>query len=113
VRFIPLSDQLEAIGRMTKAVPGSYITVVQPRNGMAGVDAPIPAMAYDYMLLTGKHVPDATVHKALATLAENKAALVASLAAFNAFDKARMAKSVDLPVHPGAQAFFAEAGLKK
>ncbi|MFC3675480.1 TAXI family TRAP transporter solute-binding subunit [Ferrovibrio xuzhouensis] len=113
IRFIPLSDQLEAIARMTKAVPGSYITMVQPRNGMAGVDQPIAAMAYDYMLLTGKHVPDATVHKALKALADNKEALVASLAAFNAFDKARMAKSVDLPVHPGAQAFFAEAGLKK
>src|SRR3546814_993659 len=34
IRFIPLSDQLEAIARMTKAVPGSYITMVQPRNGM-------------------------------------------------------------------------------
>ena len=112
IRFIPLSDQIEAIGRMTKTVPGSYLTIVQPRKGMAGVDHAIPAMAYDYMLLTGKHVPEATVHKVVATLADNKAALVASLAAFNAFDKARMAKSVDLPVHPGAKAFFAEAGLK-
>src|SRR3546814_10336370 len=36
IRFIPLSDQLEAIARMTKAVPGSYITMVQPRNGKIG-----------------------------------------------------------------------------
>lgn len=113
IRFIPLASNPEAVARMTKVVPGSYITEVQPRNGMAGVDQPIAAMAYDYMLLTGKHVPDATVHKALKALADNKAALVASLAAFNAFEKDRMAKSVDLPVHPGAQAFFAEAGLKK
>lgn len=112
IRFIPLSDSADAVARMTKFVPGSYITTVAPRNGLAGIDQPTTAMAYDYVLITGKHVPDATIAKALAALADNKAALVSALAAFAAFEKERMAKSIDLPVHPGARAYFDKAGLK-
>ena len=112
VRFLPMATDAASVKRMIDAMPPSYISVVQPRPGMAGVEKPIPAMAYDYMLLTGKHVPAATVTKAVETLAENKEALVATLAAFADFDKARMAMDAGLPPHPGAKAYFDKAGIK-
>ena len=111
VRFLPLDTAPAAVKRMTDLVPGAYVAEVQPRSGLAGIDKAIPVMAYDYVLLTGKHVPPEQVEKALKTLADNKAALVAAFAAFNDFDPKRMGLSTGLPVHPGAESYFKAAGL--
>jgi TRAP transporter TAXI family solute receptor len=111
VRFLPLDTSPAAVKRMPDLVPGSYVTEVQPRPGLAGIDKPIPVMAYDYVILTGKHVPPEQVEKAMRVLAENKEALVAAFAAFNEFDPKRMAMSAGLPVHPGAETYFKNAGL--
>jgi TRAP transporter TAXI family solute receptor len=113
VRFVPLAEDAASVKRMTDTVPPSYLTMVQPRSGLAGIEKPTPAMAYDYILLVGQHVPPATVTKAVKALAENKDQLVATLAAFREFDKERMALDFGLPPHPGAKAYFDSAGLKR
>ena len=106
LRVLPLSEAPDAVARMKKALPQGYVYEVKPRPGLAGVTAPTKVLAYDYVLVAGKHVKDETVFRLLSAMAENKEILAASFGGFNAFDPARMAKPMEAEYHSGAQMFL-------
>jgi hypothetical protein len=106
VQFIEMSDDPKAVAAMQKIAPPTYIMTVQPAPNLAGVSKPIKTMAYDYVLLVGKHVPDKVVEQVLSTLAANKQLLVESFAPFRGFEAAKMAKPIKADYHPGAVAFY-------
>jgi hypothetical protein len=110
VRFLQMFDTPAAVAAMQKLVPESFIVTAEPAPGLAGVEAPTKVMAYDYVLLVGKHVKDETVEKIVATLAANKPMLVETLAAFRGFDAAKMAKKLPVEYHPGAVAAYTKLG---
>jgi TRAP transporter TAXI family solute receptor len=106
LRVLPLSDAPDAVARMKKALPQGYVYEVHPRPGLAGVAAPTKVLAYDYVLVAGKHVKDEIVFRLLSAMAENKALLAASFGGFNAFDPERMSKRIEAEYHTGAQLFM-------
>jgi TRAP transporter TAXI family solute receptor len=106
LRALPLSDTPEAVARMKKALPQGYVLEVKPRPGLAGVAAPTKVLAYDYVLVAGKHVKDEMVFRLLSAMYENKDILVSSFAGFNAFDPERMSKRIEAEYHTGAQLFM-------
>ncbi|HEX9184975.1 MAG TPA: TAXI family TRAP transporter solute-binding subunit [Burkholderiales bacterium] len=110
LRALPMSDAPEAVARMKKVLPEGYVFEVKPRPGLAGVAAPTKVLAYDYVLVAGKHVKDAVVFALLEAMANNKPLLAASFAGFNGFDPARMSKRVEAEYHDGAEKFLIKAG---
>ena len=84
---------------------------MKPSPALAGIVGDTKTMAYDYVLLAGKHVSDEAVARVVDTLADNKAALVANFRAFEDFDPAKMAKTVPVEYHPGAIAAYTRRGL--
>ena len=63
LRFLPVPDDSDAIARMKQLVPEADVGTVQPGPEVAGVDEPLRAMMYDYVLLAGEHVPNEVVEK--------------------------------------------------
>lgn len=106
LRALPLSDAPDAVARMKKVLPQGYVLEVKPRPGLAGVAAPTKVLAYDYVLVAGKHVKDEMVFRLLSAMYENKDILVSSFAGFNAFNPERMSKRIEAEYHTGAQLFM-------
>ena len=110
LRALAVSDAADAVARMKKALPQGYVLEVKPRPGLAGVAAPTKVLAYDYVLVAGKHVSDEVVFRLLSAMYENKPILAGSFGGFNAFDPERMSKRIEAEYHTGAQAFMVKAG---
>jgi hypothetical protein len=95
---------------MQKVLPEAYIVTVKPSPALAGIVGDTKTMAYDYVLLAGKHVKNETVAQVVETLASNKPALVENFRAFAGFDPARMAKTLPVEYHPGAIETYTKRG---
>ena len=106
LKFLPIPEGEAAEAAMKAIVPQSYVSVVEPAPNLAGVDGPLRTMSYDYMLLTGTHVPDEQVAAVIKALHGGKDKLVASFPNFSAFDPNSMYFDVGVPYHPGALAAF-------
>ncbi len=110
VRFLQLDDSPAGVERMQKVLPEAYIVTVEPAPSLAGIVGVTKTMAYDYVLIAGKHVSDEAVARVVDVLSDNKAALVANFRAFEDFDPARMAKKTPVEYHPGAIAAYTKRG---
>ncbi len=110
IRFLQMDDSPAGVARMQKVLPEAYIITVNPSPALAGIVGPTKTMAYDYVLLAGKHVKPETVAQVVEVLAENKAALVENFGAFAGFDPAKMAKTLPVEYHPGAIATYTKRG---
>lgn len=113
IRFLSLADDPKALERMRRTFKYAYVAEVQPGPAYAGVVAPTKLMAYDYLVLAGTHVKDDVVYRVAKTLHEQKASLVASLRAFQAFNVQTMYKPMPAPFHAGALKFYKEKGMAK
>jgi len=102
LHFVPLPDTEEAEARLREVVPQAYISTIEPREGLTGVDAAMPAMSYDYMLVVGNHVPEETVATIVSKLRDNKDKLVESFGAFRGMNPDEMYVDIGVPYHPGA-----------
>lgn len=110
VRFLPIPEGDAAEAAIQAIIPQAYVTMVDPAPNLAGVDAPMRVMAYDYMLVAGTHVPDADVAAVVKALHDNKETLVSSFASFSAFRPEAMHVDVGVPYHPGAVSAYEELG---
>lgn len=113
IRFLPLSDDPQAVARMKKHMSYAYITEVKPGPAFAGVDTPTKLMAYDYLIAVGTHVKDDVAYKVAKAVYENKPKLVESLGAFRGFDPKAMNRAMPAAFHPGALKFYKEKGIAK
>jgi TRAP transporter TAXI family solute receptor len=113
IRYLPLSDDPQAVARMKKHMSYAYVTTVNPSPAFAGVDAPTKLMAYDYLLVVGGHVKDDVVYSVAKAVFEGKDKLVASLGAFRGFNPQAMGKSTSAPLHPAAVRLYKEKGAAK
>lgn len=102
VRFLPLPEGDEAEARLQEVIPQAYVEILEPREGLTGIDEPIPVMAYDYMLVAGSHIPDEQMARIVTILRDNKQALVDSFGAFQSMDPEAMYVDIGVPYHPGA-----------
>nr|WP_163500534.1 TAXI family TRAP transporter solute-binding subunit [Halomonas socia] len=102
VRFLPLPEGDEAKARLQEVIPQAYVEILEPHEGLTGIDESIPVMAYDYMLVAGSHVPDEQMARIVTILRDNKQALVDSFGAFQSMDPEDMYVDIGVPYHPGA-----------
>jgi TRAP transporter TAXI family solute receptor len=112
LRVLPIDSSAEAVARMQKVLPGSYVTEVKPAPHLEGITEPTKVVAFDMVLNTHPNVPDDVVYKAVKAIYENKEGLVAAFRGFSTFSPQRMATPVQsVDFHPGALKFYKEVGL--
>ena len=113
IKFLPLSDDPQAIERMRKHMQYAYVTEVKPGPAYAGVDVPTKLMAYDYLVAVGAHVKDDVAYRIAKAMYDNKPKLVESLKAFGGFDPNGMNRTAPGTFHPGAMKLYKEKGIAK
>src|SRR5690606_34725681 len=112
LRMLPLSDDAEAVARMTEVFPQGYLTLQQPGDTMPGFEEPTYVMTYDNILLISADAPDELAASIAQILAENKDALAANFPPFNALVVEDLYKDLGtIEYHPGAAAYYEQAGL--
>ncbi|MEQ8695826.1 MAG: TAXI family TRAP transporter solute-binding subunit, partial [Bauldia litoralis] len=113
VHFLSISKAPDAVKRMQAIAPGSYVRTLPPAKPFVGVLAPTNFLAWDVLLITSKHVPDAVVYEVAKTLSTAKPNLVKIHPAFRGFNPKRMhQKGLEVPYHPGALKFYKEKGMQ-
>jgi len=112
LRVLPVDSSPEAVARMQKIMPGSYVSEARPAPHVPGVTEPTTLVSFDNALYTNTKVADNIVYNVIKVIYENKPDLVASFAAFGSFTPQRMATPVQgLDFHPGALKFYKEVGI--
>lgn len=110
LHFLPLADDAESLARLQAIVPQAYIQTVDPAPNLTGVDAPMPVMSYDYVLVAGTHVPDKVIAQVVKVLNENQPALAEAFASFSKMEPDAMYREMGVPWHEGALAAYRELG---
>jgi TRAP transporter TAXI family solute receptor len=73
----------------------------------------VATAAVGNFLITHSEVPDDTVYAMTKLLFENLDTLAAAHAAAKAIDPAKALDGMPLPLHPGAERYYREAGVLK
>ena len=90
-----------------------YISVVIPAGTYDGQSADVETAAVGNFLITHDGVSEETAYQMTKLLFENLPQLVASHAAAKAIDPARALDGMPVPLHPGAERYYREAGILK
>ncbi|MBW7859667.1 MAG: TAXI family TRAP transporter solute-binding subunit [Rhodocyclaceae bacterium] len=105
---IPVTaDVVEKIGN------DAYQPGVIPANTYQGQTEDIPTVQIRNLLITHSGVSDEAAYAMAKATAEGLDHLVTAHAAAKAIDRATMTKGLPLPLHPGAERYYREAGLLK
>lgn len=84
-----------------------------PANTYNGQTVDVQTVLVPNYLVTHEGVPAETVYKMTKSMAENLEAMVRAHAAAVGIVKANLAKGSPVPLHPGAEKYYREAGLLK
>ena len=98
---------------VTKIGEAAYTTGVIPANTYNGQTTDVPTVTVRNYLVTHEGVPTEMVYKMTKSMFENLDAMIASHAAAKAIDKDTAGKGSPVPLHPGAEKYYREAGLIK
>ena len=98
---------------VTKIGDAAYTAGVIPANTYNGQTADVPTVTVRNYLVTHEGVPADTVYKMTKAMFENMDAMTAAHAAAKAIDKNTAGKGSPVPLHPGAERYYKEAGLLK
>lgn len=105
---IPISAEL--VGKIGDA---AYQTGTIPANTYNGQTGDVQTVLVPNYLITHQGVPTETVYKMTKSMAENLDAMVNAHAAAKAIKKDKLAAGSPVPLHPGAEKYYREAGLLK
>lgn len=112
IRALPLQDTPQAQASIQKHFPASYIEIVQPKQGVAGIPEAMPIQHYDGVLVTHSGVSDQVVYNLTKALWENAEALAKGTPTLAEFKTTSMAKPTPgVEYHPGAIKFYQEKGV--
>jgi TRAP transporter TAXI family solute receptor len=98
---------------VTKIGEAAYTTGVIPANTYTGQTSDVPTVTVQNFLVTHEGVPADTVYQMTKSMFENLDTMIASHAAAKAIKKETAAKGSPVPLHPGAEKYYKEAGLLK
>lgn len=98
---------------VAKIGDAAYATGVIPANTYNGQTADVPTVTVQNYLVTHSGVSADTVYKMTKAMFENQDAMIAAHAAAKAIRKETAAKGSPVPLHPGAEKYYREAGLIK
>lgn len=107
IKYLPIDDSED----LRSALPKTAIETVEPAKGFDGVLAPTAMHTYQAVLFANADVPEETVYKVVKALADGAEDLKASGPLLKGFKVDAMAMDHGLPLHPGAEKYFREAGL--
>ena len=108
IKLIPIpADVVAKIGE------AAYTTGTIPANTYNGQTADVPAITVQNYLVTHEGVPADTVYKMTKAMFENLDAMVAAHAAAKAINPKTAGSGAPVPLHPGAEKYYREAGLIK
>ena len=88
-----------------------YLPVVIPAGTYDGQTEDVPTAAVGNFLITHDGVPEETVYQMTKLLFENLDRLSASHAAAKGIDPKKALDGMPVPLHPGAERYYKEAGL--
>lgn len=91
----------------------AYQPGVIPANTYTGQTEATPTVVVRNFLVTHEGVPAETAYQMTKALFDNLDQMVAAHAAAKAINKADAAKNLPVPLHPGAERYYREAGLLK
>ena len=90
-----------------------YISVTIPAGTYEGQTEDVQTAAVGNFLITHDGVSDETAYQMTKLLFENLPQMVAAHAAAKAIDPAKALDGMPVPLHPGAERYYKEAGLLK
>ncbi|MDK9722910.1 MAG: TAXI family TRAP transporter solute-binding subunit [Rhodospirillales bacterium] len=96
-----------------KTGDAAYMPAILPSGTYLGQDRPIPTVSINNFLVTHQGVSDDTVYKMTKAVFENLPDLQAAHAAAKDIKLENAAKSMPVPLHPGAEKYYREKGLIK
>ncbi len=110
VKIIVVPIPVEVVAKIGEAAyqPGTI-----PAKTYEGQNEAVPSVAVQNFLVTHEGVPADTVHAMTKSMFENLDQLYAAHAAAKAIRKEDAAKGSPVPLHPGAERYYREAGLLK
>jgi len=98
---------------VAKIGDAAYQAAVIPANTYTGQAQDVPTVAVRNFLVTSEKVPADTVYAMTKALFTHLDQLVAAHAAAKSITAADAPKAVPVPLHPGAERYYREAGLLK
>ena len=98
---------------VTKIGDAAYGTGVIPANTYNGQTADVSTVTVQNYLATHSGVSTDTVYKMTKAMFENQDAMIAAHAAARAIKKETAGSNPPVPLHPGAEKYYREAGLIK
>jgi TRAP transporter TAXI family solute receptor len=110
VRIVVVSVPADVIAKIGDP---AYQAAVIPAKTYEGQDKAVPTVAVQNFLVTHEGVSADTVYKLTKSMWDNLDHLVAAHAAAKVIKKEHAAKGLPVPLHPGAEKYYREAGLLK
>ena len=111
VRLVPLNESLIDFGVTSNALL-SAVSIPIDYYPEIGNEKPVPTLGVSTMLFTHKDMADETVYRMVKEMMENLDLFRRQHPALRALDEKEMARSIALPLHPGAKRYFIEMGLR-
>lgn len=109
ITFIAFEEsQLPALA---KYLPGVYLSDVAPDEKMPGIAKGTRVFGYDYLLFANKDVDDKVVGAVAKAIYEGEAFLKGTSPLWVDFDPKLIGKPAEIPMHPGAVAFYKSVGI--
>jgi TRAP transporter TAXI family solute receptor len=112
IRYLPLSDDAEAVARMRKVLPTSYVATLAPAPNRAGIPEPTKLLYYDYVMFVNDKVKKETVYKLTQVLYDKQAELSEGMPLFKQTDVKRLYRDIGVPYHEGSIAFYKDHGVE-
>jgi uncharacterized protein len=110
IKINVVSIPADVVGKIGDA---AYLPAMIPANTYSGQTEPVPAVAIKNFLVTHEGVPDDVVYGMTKALFTNLDQMAAAHSAAKAISAAEAAKNVPVPLHPGAERYYREAGVLK
>ena len=98
---------------LVEKIGGAYHTATVPGGTYTGQDTDVSTAAVTNILVTHADVPEETVYQMTKQMFEGLDAIKAAHAAGRDIDPAHAAENLPIPLHPGAERYYREAGIIK
>jgi TRAP transporter TAXI family solute receptor len=96
---------------VVESIGAPYVASTIPAGTYDGQDQDVPTAAIGNILVTHAGVSDETAYQMTKLMYENLDRMIASHAAANDIDPAKALDGLSIPLHPGAERYYREAGL--
>ena len=108
IRFLAMGAKVGAqlVGKY------GYRMSTLPKGAFRGVEKPVQVLGFATLLMATDKMPDDAAYKITKAICENRAELAATYKGAAAF-RPQLAPDVPLPLHPGAEKYYKEAGYLK